>query len=302
MAGSIPVRTDLAREADTGDAAPSGVLRREWETDGVEECEVRITTEEASRALGKNRGRYLTLSVGRVWEDTPEVFRRKTEIFSGELKSFLPAGDGCVLLVGLGNRRITADAVGPMSVEHVLVTRHLEESQPGLFRELSLARTAALSPGVLGQTGIESADIIRSLVDTLHPGAVVAVDALASRSLARLATTVQITDAGIAPGSGVGNRRDALDLSTLGVPVCAVGVPTVVDAVTLAWDVFSRAAGGEGDFERWRADFPAEGLNFFVTPKETDEILKSVSALIGYGINLALHPSLDYEQMLSLIE
>lgn len=295
-------RTDLARESDAVSRAETiaGLEKESRCEDGVELFEVRVNSDEAACALGKSRGRYLTVGVGRVWEDDAARFRLKTELLSRRIRSFLPRQNGCVLLVGLGNRHITADAVGPMSLERVLVTRHLEEKQKTLFDSLSLSRTAAITPGVLGETGMESADIIRSLVSDLRPSAVLCVDALASRSLARLATTVQITDAGISPGSGVGNRRDTLSRETLGVPVIALGVPTVVDAMTLAFDVLESVAGRGADFERLREEICPDGLNFFVTPKETDEILREISNLIGYAINLALHPSLDYEEMLSL--
>lgn len=298
------LRTDLAQEAGDGklgSTPPEGVRCERTFEGETELFEVNIETEAASRLLGKKTGRYLTLSVGRVWEEEGEVFRKKACLLAEKLRTFLPASDGCVLIVGLGNRSITADAIGPMTLSHTLVTRHLEEKQPDLFRSLSLRTTAAISPGVLGETGVESAAIVRSLVTELDPAAVIAVDALASRSLSRLATTVQISDAGISPGSGVGNRRDALSRETLGIPVIALGVPTVVDVVTLAWDVLQTATGSDEGLEQISEKLSALGLNFFVTPKETDEILRQVSALIGYGINLALHPSLTFEEMLSLV-
>lgn len=299
---NILFRTDLASESVTarGVGAAQGVVQRTSTQDGVELFEVEITSKEASRLLGKACGRYLTLSVGRVWEDAALQFQRKAELLARQIRSFLPQETGCVLLVGLGNRHITADAVGPLAMEHVLVTRHLEEKQPELFRSLSLSQTASISPGVLGETGMESADIIRSLSRDLCPKAILCVDALASRSLSRLATTVQLSDAGIAPGSGVGNRRDTLSRETLGIPVCAVGVPTVVDAVTLAWDVLQSVSAREIEPKDLKHRLSVSGLNFFVTPKETDEIMREISRLIGYAINLALHPSLSYEEMLSL--
>lgn len=297
-------RTDLAYEAASGlkeGESLSGIRQNTYTENGVEVFEVCVESDSAARLLGKSRGRYLTLSVGRVWEDEGAVFRQKVRLLAKELRRFLPQGDGSVLVVGLGNRRITADAIGPLALERVLVTRHLEEKQPCLFADLSLSAVAAITPGVLGQTGIESADIIRSLVEWLRPRAVLCVDALASRSLARLATTVQISDAGIAPGSGVGNRRDALSLETLGVPVCALGVPTVVDVLTLAFDVLERVSEENADLSEWEKRLQPGGLNFFVAPKETDEIMREVSALIGYAVNLALHPNLDYDEMLSLV-
>ncbi len=297
-------RTDLASEAATGRKGCSDLkgLKKSTRTeDGVELFEVVIESEEASRLLEKACGHYLTLSVGRVWQDPAARFRAKVRLLSRELRRFLPQSGGLVLLVGLGNRHITADAVGPMALEHVIVTRHLEERQPELFSSLKLARTAAISPGVLGETGMESADIIRSLVLDLKPAAVLCVDALASRSLSRLATTIQISDAGIAPGSGVGNRRDTLSKETLGVPVCALGVPTVVDAMTLACDILHSALGEDSAAKHLTENLCPQGLNFFVAPKETDEILREVSALVGYAINLALHPAMSYDEMLSLV-
>ena len=295
-------RTDLARESDAVSRGETirGLEKESRIQDGVELFEVRVTSENAASVLQKPCGRYLTVGVGRVWEDEPVRFRTKAELLARQIRTFLPQSDGCVLLVGLGNRHITADAVGPMALEHVLVTRHLEEKQKSLFESLSLSRTAAITPGVLGETGMESADIIRSLVFDLRPSAVLCVDALASRSLSRLATTVQITDAGISPGSGVGNRRDTLSRETLGVPVIALGVPTVVDAMTLALDVLESVSSRDADLAALREEICPEGLNFFVTPKETDEILREISSLIGYAINLALHPNLEYEEMLSL--
>ena len=190
-------------------------------------------------------------------------------------------GRGLALVVGLGNRAITPDAIGPKVHEHTLVTRHLVEQIPehfGAFRPV-----ASLSAGVLGATGMESGELVQAVCRRLKPACVVAVDALASRSLKRLCRTVQLSDTGIAPGSGVGNHRWALDRASLGVPVLAVGVPTVVDASTLAADLLGQE------------ELPplGEGRDLLVTPKDIDSQVDDLAKVIGYGISLALQPGLD---------
>ena len=188
--------------------------------------------------------------------------------------------EASVLVVGLGNRAITPDAVGPDAMQSVLVTRHLCAQLPeqfGRFRSV-----AALTPGVLGTTGVESAELVRAMTDRLHPDAVIVVDALACAEFDRLGRTVQLTDTGITPGSGVGNDRAGLDRTTLGVPVAAIGLPTVIDAGSLADDP--------------RAE------QMFVTPRDIDAVVRDAAKLIGYGIDLALHDGLtvaDLDLLLS---
>ena len=206
---------------------------------------------------------------------------------AGELAGLMegvPTG-GLALVVGLGNRAITPDALGPKVHDYTLVTRHLVEGCPehfGGFRPV-----AALSAGVLGTTGMESGELVQAVCRRLEPACVVAVDALASRSLKRLCRTVQLSDTGIAPGSGVGNHRAALDRASLGVPVLAVGVPTVVDGATLAADLLGTA------------ELPplGEGRDLLVTPKDIDSQVSDLAKVIGYGIGLALHPGLRVEDL-----
>ena len=207
----------------------------------------------------------------------------QNEKLRGELAQLMDGvpGRGLVLVVGLGNRAITPDAIGPKVHEHTLVTRHLVEQIPehfGAFRPV-----ASLSAGVLGTTGMESGELVQAVCRRLKPACVVAVDALASRSLKRLCRTVQLSDTGIAPGSGVGNHRWALDRASLGVPVLAVGVPTVVDASTLAADLLGQE------------ELPplGEGRDLLVTPKDIDSQVDDLAKVIGYGISLALQPGLD---------
>lgn len=265
---------------------------------------VRITNEKGAEITGKPQGTYVTLNVGKLWMDDRERFKEKVYAFRDVLKKMLPHcenGRKSILVAGLGNRSITADAIGPMAVKHLIVTRHIKDQKPLIFEELGLFDTCALTPGVLGQTGIESADIIRSVAEKIRPGLLLVIDALASRDLGRLVSTIQLCDSGIRPGSGIGNSRPALDPNEMGIPILSIGVPTVVDAATLAADAMSAFSEKRGDAEQIRREWSKNGLNFFVTPKETDEIIQVMGSFIGYGINLALNTELSFEDMLSLI-
>ena len=304
------IRTDLAVELVSGKAQEKG--HKETET-GIE-CHqekrgaltlerVRIQTPQAEKETGKPRGEYLTVNTGRLWMDERGLFREKVfafrDILSEMVKKAAPQNPS-VLIAGLGNRQITADSVGPVAAEHLVITRHVRNSSPLLFEELGLFDLCALTPGVLGETGIESADVIGSVVRRIRPGIVIAIDALASRSLSRLVTTVQLTDTGIRPGAGVGNARPEITKESLGVPVIAIGVPTVVDAATLAHDAVAHLKISP-EKEILREEFPGEDLNFFVTPKESDQIIRFMGAFLGYGINLSFNRHLSWEDMLSLI-
>ncbi len=191
-------------------------------------------------------------------------------------------------MAGLGNRDITPDAVGPHAVENTMVTRHLVQQLPDQFG--SFRQVTAVAAGVLGTTGMETQEMIRGVVEQVRPSGVIAVDALASRALNRVCSTVQITDTGIVPGSGVANSRAALNRETLGIPVIAVGVPTVVDAGTLAADVATEAGQKDLDSEAL-AKF---GGSLMGTPRDIDARVADMAKVIGYGINLALHPAFPW--------
>ena len=283
-------RTDLALEAKElweESARETGVLRgvEAWsETrEGFPIETVHILDQRGERALGKPAGRYVTLTMDGLLRREEDAFPRAARAVGRELGQLLDrsAPGGLALVVGLGNRAITPDAVGPKVHEHTLVTRHLVEGLPEHFG--SLRPVASLSAGVLGTTGMESGELVQAVCRDLKPACVIAVDALASRSLERLCRTVQLSDTGIAPGSGVGNYRQALDRETLGVPVLAVGVPTVVEASTLAADLLGQE------------DLPplGEGRELLVTPKDIDSQVDDLAKVIGYGISLALQPGLD---------
>ena len=283
-------RTDLALEAKElweESARETGALRgvEAWsETrEGFPIETVHILDQRGERALGKPAGRYVTLTMDGLLRREEDAFPRAARALGRELGQLLDrsAPGGLALVVGLGNRAITPDAVGPKVHEHTLVTRHLVEGLPEHFG--SLRPVASLSAGVLGTTGMESGELVQAVCRDLKPACVIAVDALASRSLKRLCRTVQLSDTGIAPGSGVGNHRQALDRETLGVPVLAVGVPTVVEASTLAADLLGQE------------DLPplGEGRELLVTPKDIDSQVDDLAKVIGYGISLALQPGLD---------
>ena len=283
-------RTDLALEAkelweesaqDT--ARLEGVEALSQTREGFQTETVRILDERGEQALGKPPGQYITLTMDGLARREEDAFPRAARAIAGELAQLMAgiAPDGLVLVAGLGNRAITPDAVGPKVHEHTLVTRHLVAQMPEHFG--GLRPVASLSAGVLGTTGMESGELVQAVCRRLKPACVVAVDALASRSLKRLCRTVQLSDTGIAPGSGVGNHRWALDRASLGVPVLAVGVPTVVDASTLAADLLGQE------------ELPplGEGRDLLVTPKDIDSQVDDLAKVIGYGISLALQPGLD---------
>ena len=276
-------RTDLALE-QTPDALPEGItLTRRGKEFAV--TEIVIDSDAHGAAIGRQKGRYLTLE-----HLTPHVpadtLRAQTEELAAELRQFLPVR-GAVTVAGLGNQDITPDALGPMTAGQILATRHLRRELSAVDTETAFLRdlrpVSVLSNGVLGQTGIETAELITALRETVQPACIIAVDALACSELSRLGTTVQISDAGISPGSGVQNRRAELSARTLGVPVIAVGVPTVVDLHTVV-----RQAAGED------VPLPDGFPNMMVTPRDIDRLLHHAARLLSLAINLALHPQFTF--------
>ncbi|GHU91744.1 germination protease [Clostridia bacterium] len=300
-------RTDLAveaheiwRENAEETTALPGVEARGDNVEGYDVTRVRILDEQGAEIMGKPKGLYVTLELGDFFTRShPEAFNSAVRALAGEMRNMhmLAELDDNLeaLAVGLGNRQITPDAVGPLSMEHVMVTRHLVSKLPDMFGHMR--QVSALTPGVLGTTGMESAEIIRGVIEKINPGLVVIVDALASRKLSRLCSTIQIADTGIVPGSGVGNARAALNYETLGVPVLAVGVPTVVDAATMAADLMEEAGLDAPDPEILRR----VGNGLIVTPKEIDARTSDVARVVGYAINLALHPELGVDDVTNFL-
>ena len=261
---------------------------------------VSITSPKGAKLVGKPMGTYVTISCGKLWLEHQEKFKEKVYDFAQLLHPFLSQAKGSILVAGLGNESITADAIGPVAVKHLIVTRHIRNEKPQIFEDLGLRELCAMTPGVLGQTGIESTDMITSVASQIKPDLLIVIDALASRALSRLVNTVQISDCGISPGSGIGNSRPSLSPEKLGIPILSIGVPTVVDAATLAADAIREFSNEETDGEMIRRKWSQNGLNFFVTPKESDQVIRALGSFIGYGINLAVNKELSYEDMLSL--
>lgn len=240
------IRTDLALEAremvqqQRGDGSHiPGVDIHEYEDNGITVSWITISEGEGSEALGKQAGTYLTLEVPGLRSKDSELQQRVATKFAKEFERFLQkigiGNDAKVLIVGLGNKHVTADALGPTVVSHLLITQHLFELSPEQV-EPGYRPVCAIAPGVLGTTGIETSDIVCGVAERVRPDFIIAIDSLASRALERVNTTIQVADTGIRPGSGIGNKRKGLTRDVLGVPVIAVGIPTVVDAVTIAHD------------------------------------------------------------------
>lgn len=282
-------RTDLAVEAienhKTAAALPH-VRQSDRTLEGFAVHEVRILSEDAAREIGKPQGRYLTLELDALIRREEDAFPRACKALSTLLRELLPhPNGGPVLIAGLGNRMITPDAIGPQTADHVIATRHLVAQSPAIFADWR--PVSALAPGVLGQTGVETGEVICGVLDRVRPAAVIAVDALAAGRLSRLLRTVQLADTGITPGSGVGNARAALNKETLGVPVIAVGVPTVVDGATLAHEISSQL--GQPACEA--LDDLSQPV--MITTRDIDREVADISRMIGYAVNMALHPHLS---------
>jgi spore protease len=310
-------RTDLALEARealsrrVSEDIP-GVMVETSQDDDVIITRVNITTPEAERMMGKLQGKYVTIEArGLRYKNTP--LQEKVMKFLAEELSDL-AGierNATILVVGLGNWNITPDALGPRAVDKIVVTRHL---QGMLSPELKggVRSVCAIAPGVLGLTGMETAEIVEGIVGKIKPSLVIAVDALAAASSHRVITTVQLANTGINPGSGVGNKRFGLTRESLGVPVIAIGVPTVVHASTIAMDTIDTLQE-QASFARYfkslknlsdqdrqvivRQVLPEALGDLMVTPKEVDRLIEDIAGVIAGGINQAMHPHIDYENI-----
>ena len=293
-------RTDLALEArelwqesTEKTTRLSGVKATKSKEEGYPVTRVDILDRRGEEALGKPQGTYLTIDLSSFWQRKPDFFERAVRAVGAQLKAMLPE-KGPALIVGLGNAAMTPDAVGPLAADSVLVTRHLIAASPKHFA--GFRPVAVFRAGVLGTTGVESAEAVRGLVAQVKPSLVIAIDALAARRVGRMCTTVQLSDTGIVPGSGVGNHRAALNKETLGVPVFAVGVPTVVDAATLAADLLEESGVAELDETRLR-----HGQNpLTVTTRDVDQQVRELSKVVGYGVNWALQ-DLEIEEINALL-
>ena len=304
---------EMVTEVQGEDYEIPGVL---VETEDVESylhiTRVRVESEDGAKHLGKQPGNYITIEMPARFYGEQKIYEEMCRVCAKELADltgeYLKNETDTVLVIGLGNWNITADALGPKVIDSLMITRHLKEYMPEEIDE-GIRPVSAISPGVLGLTGIETGEIVKGLVSRIKPSLVIAIDALCSRKVERVNTTIQFSDTGITPGEGVGNKRQAINRETLGVPVIAIGVPTVVDAATIAGDSidwvlrrlgdqmqtqkplyrFLKELEGEEKYQLIRESIAPAFGNFIVAPKEVDSIIDDISKVIANGINISLH-------------
>ena len=306
------IRTDLAIEAHemcSKEKAEKnhleGIDVSEYKEGEVFVTKITVKDEKGSSILGKPKGTYITLEIPNL-KYSDEAYKSACKQIALEIGKLAKVDNSTkTLVVGLGNKYITPDALGPKAVSYLVVTNHIKQGND--FLGDSFSRVCAVVPGVLGTTGIETTDIIKGVADKIKPDLIIAVDALASRSMDRISNTVQISDTGISPGSGVENKREGVNEEALGVKVIARGVPTVVDAATVASDSIDAALEEQnGDFEKISREKIYSALaknvgNMMVTPKDIDSVIEKASKTVANGINLALHKNLSLEEIESYI-
>lgn len=309
------IRTDLALETqekmqeDKVDLKGVSFSEEEIDTNLVISTVV-IETENGAKTMGKPKGTYITIEAGNMDEEDEDYHREISTQLARVIKKLVPVKkeELSVLVVGLGNRAVTPDSLGPRVVDNLYITRHiLNEYGKFAFGKEGVNRISSIVPGVMAQTGMESMEIVAAVVKETKPDFVIVVDALAARNTKRLNRTIQVTDTGINPGSGVGNHRHGINEKSLGVPVIAIGIPTVVDAVTIVNDTMASLLSALSQNEEWKRignsvnelndsekyelirELLSPGLNImFVTPKDIDESVKRLSFTISEGINMAL--------------
>jgi len=314
------IRTDLALEMreshENQDEIPGVEMTVEQDDNlGITVTWVSVTNQDGEESLGKPIGNYVTLESDLMKENDPAAHEEITKVLARKLGQLhnLPK-DAQVLIIGLGNRYVTPDALGPQVCERVLVTRHMGDYTPPDLAG-RLRGVCALAPGVMGITGIETAEIVKGVCGKVAPDLIIAIDALAARRTSRINTTIQISDVGINPGAGMGNKRTPINKSSMGVPVIAIGVPTVVDAATLVNDTMEKMlhemaeATEEGQpFYKMLANMQdtdryalitelIEPGNMFVTPKEVDAVITRLAKIIADTLNIALHPGITQEDV-----
>ena len=289
-------RTDLAIECkeEYGESEIEGVKYTEKYNETSKTTIIEVLNKKGELAIEKPVGNYVTVEVPNFSSDGEILDDRLTAI-KEELARLIP-NDEVILVVGLGNDNITPDALGPRTIDKIIATRHISAELAKSVGLEGLRMVSALAPGVLGQTGIETGEIIMGVSKSVKPSAVITVDALASRRLSRLGCTVQIADTGVTPGSGVGNARAQINEQTLGVPVIAVGVPTVVDAATLANDLLGDNEEDKDLFSK----LDGQGANMIVTPREIDLMIDRAAKLLALAINSALQPTLTAEDIMAM--
>lgn len=307
--------TDLALEiAENICNSPDGidVKKEECNLENTYLTVVEITNAKGAEQMGRPIGTYITLESEFIKENDIEAHEKLIEILSKKIKNLCPKNLNTTLVIGLGNLHITPDSLGPKAIDKILVTRHIKDTVPDDINN-SVASVAALAPGVMGMTGIETVEVVKGVTDRVKPDLVIAIDALAARKVSRVNSTIQLSNTGVAPGAGVGNKRKTLNKDSLGVPVIAIGVPTVVDAATMANDTIEKVIDAllkeskkGSSFYNMLKDTAEEEKynlikdvldpyteNMFVTPKEVDAVVENIVNIIANSINIALHPGLN---------
>ena len=288
------LRTDLAVEAhELAGGSVKGIDYKTYSESGLSISRLTVKTEKAKQTLGKDIGTYITVALPSLTDNFTSTDKRLAAI-GREIRRLIPV-NGLILVVGLGNEEITPDALGPKTALKVLATRHIQGELARSAGLDGLRPVAVMNTGVTGQTGIETGEYILSVVKRIRPNAVVVIDALASRRLERLGTTLQISDAGISPGAGVGNHRTRINKDTIGVPVISIGVPTVVDVQTLAGDLLGLERQGELE------NLPKLSRNMVVIPREIDLLTERASRLLGFALNAALQDRFSLSELVGLM-
>lgn len=299
--GSFQIRTDLALEAREGlseaDGSMRGVRVEEYykEAEDIQVTKVMIDTKNAAKIMGKPMGVYVTMEAPALVEPDEDYHREISDCLAEELLQMIPnpEKEQSILVVGLGNREVTADALGPQVVDNLFITRHVVKNYGKAAYNCSrMNLVSSIEPGVMAKTGMETAEIVKGVVAETRPDVLIVIDALAARNTRRLNRTIQITNTGIQPGSGVGNHRNALTEESLGVPVIAIGVPTVVDAATIVGDALDQLLRDE-EFDGLKyigqqSMTMAELNNMYMTGKDIDAVIKRVSFTVSEGINIAM--------------
>ena len=301
-------RRDLYNKANNIEKDIDGIEAEEEKVDdNITISRVKVTNEKGEEAIGKKKGNYITIDVKNLKIANEEEIQKTSEIVTNELRKLINEHvqeNGSVLIVGLGNIYVTPDSLGPKVINEIDITRHLLEYMPEVL-DKNTREVSAISPGVLGTTGIETMEILKGIIDNTKPQLVIIIDALASRNIERISSSVQIADTGIVPGAGVGNARKELTENTLGVPVIAMGIPTVVEAATIAADsltLFINKAQENGEsndflnklqeedkYKIIKEILAPEEYNFIVTPKEIDSLIEKMKDIVARGINFAIN-------------
>lgn len=300
------IRTDMASEireeymktySKNHKGEPDGIKYESSEMCGIKTAKISVFNENGAKILGKPMGNYYSMHTGKLWLGDFDKFKcaanELVKIISSLCDTHSP-----VLVAGLGNRYITADAIGPLAANNVVVSRHIKEYERGIYDSAGLGDVSSVVPGVLAQTGIEAAEQIKGAIKMVKPSTVILIDALACRDLSSLATTVQVTDTGICPGSGVGNDRGELSEKVFGIKTVCIGIPTVIDTRTLLRDALENCGNMSEDDIDSVISCAYDDAGSYVCPKDCDVAVEEMARLAGYAVNKAFHRSLTYEEMM----